>query len=253
MTTWIFPIAGKGTRTSDYGKFKPFIPVLGRKILHWCLAGIRPLIAPGDRFAFITTRAFEAEFSVRRELEALFAEEGIPGGLDLVLAADTPPGPAASVHLARHLLAEDLPCTVINADQMVHYEHRPALGPQEGYLPLYVNATGKSSYLTIENGRITGIFEKEMRSHYASAGVYALGSAGALIGAIEKSFSRGVTCDGEYYVGPALNHLIAEGGILWPAQTFMKYDLGSIGGIDRFTRYWRALLPQSPTTELLKE
>lgn len=253
MTTWIFPIAGKGTRTSDYGKFKPFIPVLGRKILHWCLAGIHPLIAPGDRFVFISTRDFEAEFSIRRELETLFAEEGICAELHLVLAPDTPPGPAASVHLACHLLEEDLPCTVINADQMVHYEHRPDLGPREGYLPLYVNHTGKSSYLTIENGRITGIFEKEMRSHYASAGVYALGSARALIGAIEKSFSRGATCNGEYYVGPALNHLIAEGGVLWPAQTFMKFDLGSISGIDHFTRYWRGLLRTSPTTSLIKE
>src|SRR5512138_3843073 len=81
LMIWIFPIAGRGTRTSSYGKFKPFIPVLGRRILHWCLAGIRPLVGPLDRFIFITTRAFEDEFSVRRELEGLFAEEKLPQAL----------------------------------------------------------------------------------------------------------------------------------------------------------------------------
>jgi hypothetical protein len=239
---WIFPIAGRGTRTVIYGKFKPFIPVLGRKILHWCLTGIHPLIGPHDRFVFITTREFEVEFSVKRELEALFVEVGLAQHLDFVLAPDTPPGPAASVHLAGRLLDEDTPCTVINADQLVQYKHRTNLGVHEGYVPLYVNSTGKSSYVTIEDCRITGIFEKDMRSHYASAGVYTLGSARTLIKVIEESFTRGITHNGEYYVGPALNHFISGGGILWPAQVFMKIDLGSIEGIDFFTRSWQGLL-----------
>lgn len=231
---WLFPIAGRGTRTKKYGKFKPFIEVMGHRIIHWCLKGIRQLVAEGDKFIFITTEAFEHEFDVQKGIEEIFRQEKLGNPLEMVLAKNLPQGPAASVYLSKDLLQENEPCTVVNADQFIFYESKPNLALDEGYIPIYFNCTGDSSYVEIKEGRIVSIYEKEMKTYYASAGIYALGSAKLLIEAIEYAFAKKILYNNEYYIGPALNYVIENGGVLYPVQTFVKLDLGSIGGIERF-------------------
>lgn len=238
---WVFPMAGLGTRVRELGRFKPFVPVLGKPVLRWCLDGLGDDIAPTDKCVFVTTKAFEAEFGVRAALDAIFEARGHQGPVELVLADDTPPGPAASVHLSAPHLDPDSPVTVVNCDQLIHYDTRE-LGPDEGLLPVYVNPTGSSSYVTIENGLVTGIYEKELVSYYASAGVYALGRSADLIGAIEHAFSADLRHKGEFYVGPALNWLIEQGRRFYPGRVSAKHDLGTANEIARFERQFARLM-----------
>jgi len=232
---WIFPIAGDGTRTKEYGKFKPFIEAAGKKIIEWCFLGIKEKVAKEDELIFITTRSFENEFSVNKNIGNILRKNIFNNAYHVVLADKTPQGPAASVYLSKDLLKEKEPCTVINADQFIQYKHKEDLKEDEAYLPIYFNTTGRSSYVEIADGKITKIYEKEMKTHYASAGVYVIGSSGLLIKALEYAFANDLKNNNEFYIGPALNYIIDNGGTIYPIETSAKYDLGNVQGIQTFT------------------
>lgn len=230
---WIFPVAGRGTRLQTYGRFKPFVAVLGRPIAWWCLQGLRPLIGPADRFAFVTTEAFERDFAVSAALARLFRDLDLANRPVVMLAPDTPPGPAASVLIGAGALPPDEPCTVVNIDQMVQFVP-PAVGPDEGFLPVYFNDTGKSSYARIADGLVREVREKEMCSFHASAGVYGVGRLSALVAAIEALMASGERHKDEFYVGPALNHAIRAGMRIRPVAAIAKYDLGDVESVRAF-------------------
>ena len=233
---WILPIAGRGSRTQSLGKFKPFIEVNGKKIIHWALLGIKHEIREGDQLVFVTTVAFEREYGVKQNLAEILLQESLENQFEVVLAADTPQGPAASVYITKEIIDVPEPCTVVNADQHIIFEMRRNLHPQDGFLPIYFNTSPNSSYARIKAGRVVSIHEKELVSNYASSGVYGFGSGHVLIQAIEQLFEDGETVRGEYYVGPAMNYLIRDGGTVYPAATVAKFDLGDENGIRWFSK-----------------
>ena len=234
---WILPMAGKGTRTASRGRFKPMIPVAGRTVMEWMLLGVREHCAHGDRLVFITTRDFDNEFGFQAAVASQQSAQLLPPDCRVVLTDDTPPGPAASVFAAARELDPDEPCTVVNCDQLIVFGVKSELGAYDGFMPLYVNSTGKSSYAVVEGGRIVGMREKELVSHYASAGVYGVGSARALLEALEWSFANTAGTSGEHFVGPARMHLLTRGGVIYPTTTTVKFDLGSEDAIARFERF----------------
>jgi dTDP-glucose pyrophosphorylase len=242
MKKWIFPIAGLGTRTAQFGKFKPLIKVGGRPILEWALRGIEPLLTQNDEFIFITTEAFEKEFNVKKSIREILTGMGIDNSIYLSIAKKTPPGPAASVHVAARSIEGDDLCVVVNADQYAVFEIPAQVIPSHAFMPIYFNTSSSSSYACIENNHITAVHEKEKVSLHASIGVYGFGSGNRLLHALENLFSSGETVNGEYYVGPALNHIIKEGGTVLPTRTFAKFDLGNPNGIKRFSNTLNAFL-----------
>ncbi len=70
-------MAGAGTRTQKFGKFKPFIEINGKRIIHWALLGIKHEIQADDLIIFTTTFAFEREFQVKKVIGKILAEESL--------------------------------------------------------------------------------------------------------------------------------------------------------------------------------
>jgi len=240
---WVVPMAGEGKRTRNLGKYKPFIPVQNRLIFEWMLLGVRPHLSSDDRFVLVTTRAFEQEFAVRETVTSLFQKNQIPCAFECVVVDQTPPGPAASVYAAKEQLQSDTSCIVINSDQFVNFAVRRDLKPHDAFLPLYVSSSPGASYVKIASGKITEIAEKQLISHYASAGVYGVGSARVLIDVIEHALKGAPHMNQEYYVGPALNHLLERGGSIYPMTTYAKYDLGNEDAIAAFSKSFSFLSP----------
>jgi NDP-sugar pyrophosphorylase family protein len=233
---WIFPMAGRGTRTQTRGAFKPFIEVGGRKVIEWLLGSIRRHIQPDDELVFITTESFAGDYAVESQLASIL--EGLSAGrrFALVTCPTTPPGPSASVYAARAYFDNSRPAIVVNCDQFIDFERWEWTSPQQGFLPVYANFGTRSSYVEVREGRIVRIVEKQNISNLASAGVYALACGRALREALEMQFEKGPKTGEEYFVGPALNHLIARGYELIPTAVRAKYDLGCVEGIERFEK-----------------
>lgn len=238
-------MAGRGTRTSDLGLFKPFIAVNNASILEWLLLSLSVHVTETSRFVFVTTEAFEKEFDVRATIRSSFDRCEISAPFEVVLAPDVPQGPAKSVAFAVDALkGEAGMVTIVNVDQYVHFEIPPTLhevvAPETaGYMPLYAEFSSKASYAQIEDGLITRVVEKENISNLASAGVYGLSSIELLAHMLTQHFASGETVKGEFYVGPAYNHLIREGVPIHPAGTMAKFDLGNLKGIELFSHRLR--------------
>ncbi len=231
---WIFPMAGYGVRTQTLGQFKPFIQIRGRRMVEWLLRSLRGKIAAGDKTVFITTEHYASKFEVESNLEKIMARNGLDCDVHLVTCPTTPPGPAASVYTARAYYDRETPVIVVNCDQYIDFDMFNYTSVKQGFLPVYANFGNTSSYVDIRDGRITRIVEKQNISNLASAGVYSLASGKALICAIEKQFEKKDMTNGEYYVGPAMNTLIADGYELYPVAVRSKYDLGNVQGIEYF-------------------
>jgi UDP-N-acetylglucosamine diphosphorylase / glucose-1-phosphate thymidylyltransferase / UDP-N-acetylgalactosamine diphosphorylase / glucosamine-1-phosphate N-acetyltransferase / galactosamine-1-phosphate N-acetyltransferase len=231
---WVFPMAGRGTRTSELGSFKPFVRIGSRLMLGWLLRSIGSKIGQSDSMVFVTTDAYAEAHDVRANIQKILSEEGILNGFELVTTLETPPGPAATVHSAREFISTDEPAIVVNCDQFIDFDLVDMAEGRCGFLPVYTQFGQKSSFVRIENGLITLIVEKENISNIASAGVYAVSSGKALIWAIERQFERDQRTKGEFYVGVALNNLIEKGYRLYPCAVRAKYDLGNVADIRRF-------------------
>lgn len=247
---WIIPMAGRGTRTSELGVFKPFIDVNGAAILEWLLLSLAVHVDEQSRFVFVTTRDFEAEFRVRETIGRFFARCGLRSPWTLVCAPEVPQGPAKSVEFgARELAGATGPVTIVNVDQYVHFElPARAVEGAAGFMPVYAEFSSKASYVQVEAGLITRVVEKQNISNLASAGVYGLSSVDLLRDMLTALFASGETVKGEYYVGPAYNALIRDGVPVYPAGVMAKWDLGSLDGIAAFRHRLRhnSCRPESP-------
>lgn len=230
-------MAGKGTRTSELGMFKPFIQVNGFSILEWLLLSLSVHLDENSRFVFVTTRAFETEFAVKETVRRLFQRCGVYAAFELVLADDTPQGPAKSVHLACEALQGcEGPVTVVNVDQYIHFELKTPSQSAEGFMPVYAEFSNKASYVEVRDARIVRVVEKQNISNIASAGVYGLSSVPLLASMLDALFRSGETVKGEFYVGPAYNFLIRDKVPVYPTGVFAKFDLGNLKGISLFRR-----------------
>jgi UDP-N-acetylglucosamine diphosphorylase / glucose-1-phosphate thymidylyltransferase / UDP-N-acetylgalactosamine diphosphorylase / glucosamine-1-phosphate N-acetyltransferase / galactosamine-1-phosphate N-acetyltransferase len=239
---WLVPMAGQGTRTRKFGKFKPFIKVNERMLVEWTLLGFRHEFNSDDNVFFITTEAFDQQFEVKNTMKNIFDKLNLKCRHRVILAEATPPGPAASVYLAKDFLDLSSPCIIVNADQFTIFKIFRNLKPMDGFIPIYFNSSPKSSYAVIRNGIVTSIHEKEPVSNYASSGVYGFGSCEGLIYAVEKLFASKLTVKGEYFIGPAMNNLLQRGGKVYPVSTQAKFDLGDEEGLLNFKTYFQDIL-----------
>jgi NDP-sugar pyrophosphorylase family protein len=234
---WIIPMAGKGTRTLELGSFKPFIHVGEKTILEWLLISLACHIEVDDRLYFVTTRDFENEYGVSDHIKSILEGMGVLIPHQLIFAEDTPPGPAASVMLSSECLMESAPVIVVNVDQYIQFTIPDTFFVEEcGFLPIYAEFGTKSSYVSIEDGRITRVVEKENISNLASGGVYGFSSAELMVRALEKQIQCGVKVKGEDYVGPAYNFIIEDCIPVYPTTILAKFDLGNVKCIDDFKR-----------------
>jgi NDP-sugar pyrophosphorylase family protein len=230
-------MAGKGTRTKELGEFKPFIKIKSKLMIEWLLSSIKDKISDSDSLIFITTKYYADKYDVSNKLSNILQLENIPASFKLILCGETPLGPSATVYKAKKdILKSNDSTIVVNADQYIDFDMFDSLENRTGFLPVYAEFTQKSSYVEVQKGRITKIVEKRNISNLASAGVYCVSNGEDLIRAIEIQFEKKDMLNGEYYVGPALNNLIAEGYTFFPVPVYTKYDLGTISGISKFKK-----------------
>ena len=233
---WIFPMAGRGERTQNRGQYKPFITINKRMIVEWCLVGIQDHIQVDDSLIFITTTDVSKKYLVRETLSVLLEKLSINAKFHLVETPCVPNGPAATIACCFESLRLDQPCITVNCDQFTKFEMVSDLSPFDAFVPLYLSMNEKSSFVSIENGEISKLSEKERISYYATAGIYGFGAGEGLKFCIEEELSHGTPIKGEYYVASALNHLIKKGGVVKPSLTSFKFDLGDEPSIEAFEK-----------------
>jgi dTDP-glucose pyrophosphorylase len=222
MLTIVVPMAGRGSRfaTAGYTLPKPLIPVLGTPMIALVIATIRP--ATPHRFVFVCQAADAARHDLRRQLR-----HWAPG-CGIVELDGYSQGAACSVLAAEAEIGEG-PLMIANSDQYVTVEidrYLATLSDQglDGLVMTMRASDPKWSFAAIgADGLVTRIAEKQPISPHATVGIYNFARGQDFIRGARAMIARDARVNGEFYVAPVYNDLIAAGARIG------IFDLGDEG------------------------
>ncbi len=223
MVNIVVPMAGLGSRFAKAGFAvpKPLIPVHGVPMIRLVIENIRP--ASPHRFVFIAQRAHDAAYGVAEKLRAWAP------GCETVLLDGLTEGAACTVLAAADWIDSDQPLMIANSDQYIdtaidpYLSDLPARG-LDGLIMTMQASDPKWSFAGLDGqGRVTCVVEKQPISTHATVGIYNFARGRDFVAAARQMVARDERVNGEFYVAPVYNDLIAHG-----AQIGV-YDIGAEG------------------------
>lgn len=210
----VLPMAGHGSRFAGAGYTdpKPLIPVAGRPMVEVVIANLRP--SRPHRYIFLCQQAHLERYGLRERLQAI-----APGCAIIALDRVTE-GAACTVLLARGLIDNSDPLMIANCDQYVDLRIDDYLDSmdQRGLDGLIMTMTAdhpKWSYVRFgADGAIVEVVEKVVASDEATVGIYNYARGADFVAAADAMIANNERVNGEFYVAPAYNHMIAQGARL---------------------------------------
>jgi NDP-sugar pyrophosphorylase family protein len=213
MRTVVIPMAGKGSRLTEYGA-KVLLPVRGIPMF---LYAIDTLGFQFDRLILVTRKEHEIPRFVQQT-------DRLPSDLHIVELDHDTEGPLCSVLKAYELLQEKAgdELVIANSDQVMVWPGDWALAwfrnrGAVGGIPLIGRASDRHSYarMSSQDPRlVVEVREKQRISEFATIGVYWFRSVSVFLDAAYKAISANDRApNGEFYVSLVYNHI--EGTVLW--------------------------------------
>jgi NDP-sugar pyrophosphorylase family protein len=224
MLTIVVPMAGRGQRfaAAGYALPKPLISVRGMPMIQAVIDNLRPRAA--HRFVFLCLR----DHLDRHHLGELLATWA-PGSL--VVPVDTvTEGAACTVLLAEDAIPLDDQLMIANCDQWLDldidlYLRELNLRSADGLIMTMTACDPKWSYVRTDlSGWATEVAEKKVISNSATVGIYNYRRGGDFIRAAQRMIARGERVNGEFYVAPVYNQLIAD------ERRIATFDVDAAGG-----------------------
>jgi NDP-sugar pyrophosphorylase family protein len=231
----IIPMAGRGSRFAEKRILipKPLIDINGRPMIQ---RAVESLDLDGQWHFVI--RDDEHTEGVLDMIETFK-----PNSRYLVIDYVTE-GPANTALLFKDHINTDEELIIANCDQIMEWTSGRFLDyvrHYDGAVVTYHADTDKNSYARVNKaGLVQEIREKQVISnislngiHYWKKGRYFVGAAEAMIAANDRA------PNGEFYIGPSYNHMIAQGrtvGIYHIPNQF-HHPVGVPDDLDEFLRY----------------
>lgn len=227
MLNILIPAAGRGRRFQEAGYTlpKPLIDVNGRPMIHRVMDDLRPTRDHG----FILLVLWE-------HLDRML----FPGVRTMSLP-DVTDGAARTVLHAKRLIDNDDPLIVANADQLLGWNVDEFLGwtdvwGPDGAVVTFHADHPKWSFVRTMDGRVTEVAEKKVISNEATCGVYYWRRGSDLVRSIEKMIAKDIRTNGEFYLAPSYNELIAEGKFILPYPITRMHGLGTPEDLEAYVQ-----------------
>jgi dTDP-glucose pyrophosphorylase len=207
----VIPMAGRGSRFADVGYAlpKPLLPVLGRPMIEVVIENLRP--ADNHRFVFIC----QQEHLQSSDLGDILRNAG-PDTAIIPIDRVTD-GAACTVLLAEQEIHNGRPLMIANCDQYVStpIDEYLSMMTDDEYDGLIMTMTAddpKWSYVRIsDTGDVIEVVEKKVISNEATVGIYNFRKGSDFVSAAHSMIRANDRTNGEFYVAPAYNYMIAAG------------------------------------------
>lgn len=221
MLQIVIPMAGAGSRFARAGYLdpKPLIEVKGVPMIKLVIDNNKP--ARDHRFIFVCQASHVADYGLREKLN-----DWAPG-CEIVEIDGLTEGAACTVLAARHLIDNDQPVQIANSDQWVDIDIDDYLAAMDdaqadGLIMTMTASDPKWSFVGFDGqGLVSRVVEKEAISDEATVGIYNFRSGKRLVAAIEAMITQDLRVNGEFYVAPVYNQIIAGKGKV------IHYNVGS--------------------------
>lgn len=211
MLNIVIPMAGRGSRFANAGYTdpKPMIPVHGIPMIRLVIENLRP--ARPHRFIFICQREHYHAYGLDTRLA-----EWVPNS-EVVLLDGITEGAACTVLAARALIEDSAPLMIANSDQYVdiaidaYLNDMDARGLDGIIMTMKASDPKWSFAATDANGFVTHVAEKKPISDDATVGIYNFARGSDFVGGADAMIAADERVNGEFYVAPVYNRLVAGG------------------------------------------
>jgi NDP-sugar pyrophosphorylase family protein len=208
----VIPMAGRGKRFADVGFQlpKPLIPVLGKPMYAWAVDGL-PLKSQ-DRLIFICLEDHLKGSTLEKDICARYAACS-PVVIPINQVTE---GQACTVLAARELIDSDDELLIFNADTYCPTTFRDALGTYptkiDGMLDVFRAEGSHWSFArTDASGKVVETAEKRRISEWATTGLYYFRQGSQFVRHTDEMIRANDRSNGEFYVAPVYNRMIASG------------------------------------------
>jgi len=206
----VIPMAGRGSRfaVAGYTTPKPFIPIHGVPMIQAVIRNITPSYQ--CRHIFLVLNDHISQYQMDHQLRLL-----VPDCV-IVPVSHVTEGAACTVLLARGHIDNDTPLMIANSDQYVDIDINDYLAQQEdeeldGLIMTFWSDHPKWSYCRLsETDLVTEVVEKKVVSNEATVGIYNFRRGSDFVAAADEMISQEKRANGEFYVAPAYNEMIAR-------------------------------------------
>jgi NDP-sugar pyrophosphorylase family protein len=236
----VIPAAGRGSRFEEAGYVhpKPLIDVDGQPMIDLVLDDMRGIGRPIVLLQEDHIRRYRADSVV----------EHLAPGARVVPVTGITEGAACTVLLAEHLIDGPSELVLANSDQVVDADIAAFVASMreqgaDGGILTFRATDPKWSFARVgEDGIVTEVAEKRPISDQATVGIYWFRHGSTFVRCARRMIEHDARVNGEFYVCPVFNELIAEGGVVrtYEIDPCQMHGIGTPEDLEAF-RAQRAL------------
>jgi dTDP-glucose pyrophosphorylase len=212
MLNIVVPMAGRGSRFSAAGFTdpKPLIALHGVPMIRLVIANLTPKVP--HRFIFICQREHYHAYGLDQLLPQWTVDPHV------VLLDGVTEGASCTVLAARDLINTVDPLMIANSDQYVDASIDAYLEDMDRreldglIMTMTANDPKWSFASTTPAGMVTRVVEKQVISDDATVGIYNFAHGRDFVTAAEAMIADNERINGEFYVAPVYNRMVASGG-----------------------------------------
>lgn len=229
-------MAGRGSRFADVGYKlpKPLIDVRGRPMYTWALDSLPLNLA--DCLIFVCLQEHLEEFDLKSDIDKRYAEYN-PQVIALNKVTE---GQACTVLEAAEFIDNEKPLLIYNADTYCHSDLAELLAADptvDGVLGVFEAPGDKWSFAKVDaNERVVETAEKVRISDWACNGMYYFRKGTEYVRHTNAMVQQDDRTNGEFYVAPLYNRMIASGDSVRIDKSDFVWGLGTPEDLDYFLK-----------------
>ena len=206
----LIPMAGAGSRFAEQGYTfpKPLIEVGNKPMIQVVVDNLNIQA----NYIFIVQKDHYQKYNLETVLNM------VAPGCTIVQTEGITEGAACTTLLAKEYINNEEPLIIANSDQFVEWNSNEVLyaftteGVDGGIL-CFNSTHPKWSYAKLdENGFVSEVAEKQPISTNATVGIYYWSRGSVYVANAERMIERNIRTNNEFYVCPAYNELVEDGG-----------------------------------------
>jgi len=231
----VIPMAGRGSRFEAAGFTfpKPLIDVSHKPMIQVVVENLNF----DGRHIFVVLKEHVEKYALKYLLPLICGDNGC----EIIEVSSVTEGAACTVLLTKSLIDNGDELILANSDQWVNWNSGHFLNyvrskQADGAILTFYSTHPKWSFARIdeESSKIVEVAEKRPISNNATVGVYYYRRGADFVWAAEQMIKKNIRTNGEFYVCPAFNELIAAGKTILPYPVAEMYGLGTPEDLSRF-------------------
>ena len=221
----LIPMAGRGKRFEDVGYSfpKPLIDIEGKPMIQLIIENLNLT----GKHIFLCQKEHYEKYALDKLLEMLSPN------CKIIQIDGITDGAAVTALKAKELINNDEELIIANSDQWINWNPQHFLSflqnnDADGGIVTFISTHPKWSFVKVnESGLITELAEKKPISNIATAGIYYYKHGKTFVEAAEQMITKNIRTNNEFYIAPAYNEIIQNGGKVFHYPIAEMYGLGT--------------------------